>query len=464
MVADRTCRFVTPHSIGRSRDYSYADYAAKLRSGHANGQGILSRTMSPSKRAFDPLKLKGEFPGLADPRLHYLDNAATAQVPECVLGALRRFEVEARANVHEGLHRRARAATAAYNQARSSVARFLNAASEQEVVFTYGATSAINLLAYSFGELLDPGDEILLSVLEHHSNLVPWQKLAQRRGVVLRVLPMTPDGRLDLDALESQLRPQCRLVALTHCSNVTGALTDVGRVVSAARSIGAMVMLDGAQRAPHGPLDLRKLGVDFYAFSGHKTYGPTGIGALWGRRDLLDSMPPFMTGGQMIEGVTVTNATFRPPPRRFEAGTPPIAQAIGLAAALDWMNDLDWDAIRDHELQLTRRLLDGLASLAGTRVLGPLETHQRRGVVTFCIEGVTAADICRNLDTHGVALRGGHHCAQPLMHAFGVEGAARASIAPYSINADIDALLEALDVLVRRHRPFRRSSEAGALS
>jgi cysteine desulfurase/selenocysteine lyase len=410
------------------------------------------RQMNASKHPFDPVKLKGEFPGLADPRLHYLDNAATAQVPQSVLDALRRFEVEARANVHEGLHRRARAATEAYNRARASVARFLNAASDDEVVFTYGATSALNLLAHSFGDLLDPGDEILLSVLEHHSNLVPWQRLVQRRGVALRFLPMTPDGRIDLNALDSELRPRCRLVALTHCSNVTGALTDVGRVVSAARSTGAIVALDGAQRAPHGPLDLRELGVDFYAFSGHKTYGPTGIGVLWGRRDLLDSMPPFMTGGQMIQEVTTTAATFRPPPRRFEAGTPPIAQAIGLAAALEWMSDLDWDAIRDHELRLTRRLLAGLASFPGVRVLGPLDLHERIGVVTFCVAGMTAADVCRSLDARGVALRGGHHCAQPLIRAFGVEGAARASIAPYSIDADIDALLEGLEELAGRRR------------
>ena len=281
------------------------------------------------KRAFDPAALKREFPGLADPRLHYLDNAATAQVPEIVLDALRRFEVEARANVHEGLHRRAQAATAAYDQARASVARFLHAGSDQEVVFTYGTTSSINLLAYSFGDLLKPGDEIVLSILEHHSNLVPWQRLAKRRGVVLRFLPMTPDGRLDLDWLESEVTERCRLIALTHCSNVTGALTDVARVVAAARAVGAKVLLDGAQRAPHGPIDLRKLDVDFYAFSGHKTYGPTGIGILWGRRELLAAMPPFLTGGQMIEEVTAVNATFRLPPRRFEAGTPPSLKQSG---------------------------------------------------------------------------------------------------------------------------------------
>jgi cysteine desulfurase/selenocysteine lyase len=403
----------------------------------------------PSKPIFDAAALKREFPGLANPQLHYLDNAATAQMPNVVRNALRRFEVEARANVHEGMHARARAATDSYNQARASVGRFLHAYSDQEVVFTYGTTSSINLLAHSFGGRLEPGNEILLSVLEHHSNLVPWQMLAERRGVVLRFLPMTPDGRLDLEWLETELTDRCRLVALTHCSNVTGAMTDVTRVVAAARTVGAKVMLDGAQRTPHGPLDLRKLDVDFYVFSGHKSYGPTGIGVLWGRRELLDTMPPFMTGGQMIEEVTLTNTTFRPPPRRFEAGTPPIAAAVGLGAALDWMQTLDWSAIQKHELRLTRRILDGLAAIAGVRVLGPVDSHDRRGVVSFSVAEFSAEDVCRHLDTHGVALRGGHHCAQPLVHAFGVEGAARASLAPYSQDADVDALLNGLDELVQ---------------
>ena len=402
----------------------------------------------PSRQTFDATALKREFPGLADPRLHYLDNAATAQMPEVVLNALRRFEVEARANVHEGVHRRARAATDAYREARARVARFLRANSDREIIFTYGTTSSINLLAYSFGALLEPGDEILVSILEHHSNLVPWQRLAEQRGVVLRFLPMTPEGRLDLNWLDSALTDRCRLVALTHCSNVTGAVTDVARVVAAARAVGAKIMLDGAQRAPHGPLDVRELGIDFYVFSGHKTYGPTGIGVLWGRHELLSAMPPFMTGGQMIEEVTLTEATFRPPPRRFEAGTPPIGPAIGLGAALDWMQALDWHAIRTRELHLTRRLIDGLAAIAGVRVLGPLDTHDRRGVVSFSIEGVSAEDICRFLDNKGVALRGGYHCAQPLLRAFGVEGAARASLAPYTVDADVDVLLEGVDQLL----------------
>jgi cysteine desulfurase/selenocysteine lyase len=396
----------------------------------------------------DIAALKREFPSLADPNLHYLDSAATAQMPEVVLVALRRFELEARANVHEGVHRRARVATEAYQEARQRVMRFLNANSADEIIFTYGATSSINLLAYAWGSLLKAGDEILLSALEHHSNLVPWQELAKRHGAILRFLPMTQDGRLNLDRLDSELTDRCRLVALTHCSNVTGALTDVARVVKAARAVGAMIMLDGAQRAPHGPIDVNALGIDFYVFSGHKTYGPTGIGVLWGRRELLDAMPPFMTGGQMIDRVTLAGATFRSPPRRFEAGTPPIAQAIGLGTALDWMQGLDWSAIQAHEDRLTRRLLEGLTRLVGVRVLGPLDTRDRRGVVTFAVEGFSADDVCRFLDERGLALRGGYHCAQPLVRAFGVEGAARASLAPYSIDADIDALLEGVEDLL----------------
>jgi cysteine desulfurase/selenocysteine lyase len=406
--------------------------------------------------AFDPVALKREFPGLAAADLHYLDNAATAQMPQVVLDVLYRFEIEARANVHEGLHRRARAATDAYSRARASAARFLNARSVDEVVFTSGATSAINLLAHSFGSRLARGDEVLLSVLEHHSNLVPWQQLAERTGIVLRFLPMTPEGRLDLSELDRHLTARCRLVALTHCSNVTGALTAVTPVVEAARAVGAKVMLDCAQSAPHGPLDVQALGIDFLAFSGHKAYGPTGIGVLWGRREWLEWMPPFMTGGQMIAEVGLARATFRSPPRRFEAGTPPIAGAVGLGAALDWMQALDWPAIREHELRLTGRLLQGLRGIAGVRVLGPENLENRRGVVTFVVPGFSAEQICRHLDRHGVALRGGHHCAQPLMREFGVEGAARASLAPYSQDEDIDALLEGLEKLAHPGRSAAR--------
>ena len=425
-------------------------------------EGRADMGAGPSKPMFDAAALKREFPGLADPQLHYLDSAATAQMPETVFDALRRFEIEARANVHEGNHARARAATDAYYEARKRVARFLGAASEQEIVFTYGTTSSINLLAYSFGALLSPGDEILLSTLEHHSNLVPWQKLAERRGVVLRFLPVTPEGRLNLDRLSAELTSRCRLIAITHCSNVTGAITDVATIIAAAGTVGARIILDGAQSAPHGPLDVARLGIDFYAFSGHKAYGPTGIGALWGRRELLQAMAPFMTGGQMIEEVTLTNATFRDPPRRFEAGTPPIGQAIGFGAAVEWMQGLDWAAVREHERRLTRRVLDGLKAIPEVRVLGPTDTRDRRGVVSFAIERISVEDICGTLDGRGVALRGGHHCAQPLVRAFGVSGTARASLAPYSLDADVDALLEGVEAMVRedRNRVVARPSVA----
>ena len=396
---------------------------------------------------FDAFEFKRQFPSLADENLRYLDNAATAQMPAAVLETLRQFELESRANVHGGAHRLARAAIAAYDEARCRTARFLNAYSADEIIFTYGATSSINLLAHSFGSLMEPGDEILLSVLEHHSNLVPWQTLAAQRGVILRFLPMTADGRIDLDRFDDELTNRCRLIALTHCSNVTGAWTDVDRVVAAARRAGTTVMLDGAQGAPHGPVDVRQLGVDFYAFSGHKAYGPTGIGVLWGRGELLAALPPFMTGGQMIAEVTLSGASFQPPPRRFEAGTPPIAAAVGLGAALNMLQQLDWGAVHSHEARLTQRLIEGLQPIPGLRILGPTDTHNRRGVVSFVIEGIQADEICRDLDRLGLALRGGHHCAQPLMRAFGVVGAARASLAPYNTNADVEALLAAVEEL-----------------
>jgi len=396
---------------------------------------------------FDAFEFKRQFPSLADENLRYLDNAATAQMPAAVLETLRQFELESRANVHGGAHRLARAAIAAYDEARRRAARFLNANSADEIIFTYGATSSINLLAHSFGSLMEPGDEILLSVLEHHSNLVPWQTLAAQRGVILRFLPMTADGRIDLDRLDDELTDRCRLIALTHCSNVTGAWTDVDRVVAAARRAGTAGMLDGAQGAPHGPVDVRQLGIDFYAFSGHKTYGPTGIGVLWGRRELLATLPPFMTGGQMIAEVTLSGASFQPPPRRFEAGTPPIAAAVGLGAALNMLQQLDWHAVHSHEVRLTQHLIEGLQAIPGLRILGPTDTDNRRGVVSFVIDGIQADEICRDLDRRGLALRGGHHCAQPLMRAFGVVGAARASLAPYNTNADVEALLAAVEEL-----------------
>ncbi|MEX0758892.1 MAG: cysteine desulfurase [Tistlia sp.] len=398
----------------------------------------------PVSRGFDPRVVKRQFPGLSAPDLRYLDNAATAQVPEAVLAALRGFEIEARGNVHGTPHRRSRAAQAAYDGARAEIAGYLGVP-PQEVVFTYGTTFGINLLAGALAERLGPADRVVVSRLEHHSNLLPWQKLARRRGVRLSAIPITPEGRLDLDRLDEVVRADTRLIAVTHCSNVTGAETEVARILEVARAVGARVLLDGAQRAPHGPLDLPALGVDFYALSGHKMYGPTGIGVLWGRSEALAELPPFTVGGQMVRSVTMESATFADPPGRFEAGTPPLAGAVGLGAAARWLGKLDWSAVQAHERRLTGHAIAGLQALPGVRVLGPHDLERRGPVVSFVAEGVDSLALCLRLDEDGLALRAGHHCAQPLHAALGVAGSARASFALYNDEDEVDALLLGVD-------------------
>jgi cysteine desulfurase / selenocysteine lyase len=398
-----------------------------------------------SPPSFDCESIRRQFSIFQKTRdLHYLDSAATAQVPETVLAATRNFDSELRANVYGGVYRLAQDALATYEGARADVGLFLGAVVPNEVVFTYGTTSAINLLAACLADRFQPRDEIVISTLEHHSNTLPWRVLARRRDVRLRVLPVTAEGRLDLDQLPKLLSRRCRLIALTHCSNVTGAVTDVASVVKMAREFGALVALDGAQMAPHGPIDVRSLGIDFYAFSGHKTFGPTGIGVLWGRYPLLAGMPPFMVGGQMIRRVTSESADFADPPRRFEAGTPPIGAAIGLGAALRWMQKIDWTAAAAHEMRLTQRVLDAIQEIKGARIVGPVNTRARRGVISFTMPGLTSEAVCRLLDRHGVLLRHGHHCAQPLMIACEIEGCARVSLAPYVNNDDIDAFIDAV--------------------
>ncbi|BBK42338.1 cysteine desulfurase [Allostella vacuolata] len=399
--------------------------------------------------SFDPARFRALFPifqaPFDGPALHYLDSGASAQVPQHVIDAVARQDSTARANVKRGVHRLAEAATEAYETARLAAARYLNAPSPREVIFTGGTTGAINLVARAFGDTLGEGDEVLLSVLEHHSNIVPWQLLQMRRGIRIAVIPATSDGRLDLDQLDRLVTPRTRLIAVTHCSNVTGALTDLAQVVAAARGVGAKVLVDGAQRAPHGPVDVQALGVDFYAFSGHKAFGPNGIGVLWGRARLLEAMPPFLGGGEMISHVSFEGSSWAPIPNKFEAGTPPIAPAVGLGAALDWLAGLDWTAILAHELRLTGRILDGLAAIPGCRILGPAGLQQRLGVVSFALDGLHPHDVCQFVDaTHGVALRGGHHCAQPLMESCGLVGTVRASLAPYNDDGDVDALLDGL--------------------
>lgn len=398
-------------------------------------------------------RLRTEFPILTRPPdappLHYLDNAATSQMPESVIDAVAWFDTHSRANVLRGVHQLAERATIAYGEARGAVARYLGIADADEIVFTSGTTGALNLVARSFGETLQPGDEIVTSEIEHHSNLIPWQMLRDRRGLVLRVLPVTEEGRLDLSVLERIVTPKCRLIAVTHVSNVTGAVTDVPAIVAAAKAVGAKVLLDGAQRAPHGPLDLPGLGVDFYALSSHKMFGPTGIGALWARRALLEAMPPLFGGGEMIRTVTLEKATWAAVPHKFEAGTPPITQAVGLGAAVEWLLQLDWPAVSEHEMRLTQRVLDGLATIKDARVVGPDSLQGRVGVISFAVDGAHPHDICQILDRRGVALRGGHHCAQPLMERFGVAGTTRASLALYNDDSDVDALIDGLGEAMR---------------
>lgn len=401
--------------------------------------------------SFSAAKWRGHFPLLAAHReLHYLDNAATGQLCEAALDAVTRHELTHRANVLRGTYRLAEQADAAYENARRQVAAYLNAADAGEVVFTSGTTASINLVAHALGQGLKPGDEVALSLAEHHSNFVPWQMLRERRGIVLRFIPLAPDGRLDLSRLDETITPRCRLVAVTHASNVTGAITDLAPVVAAARAVGARVLADGAQAVQHGPVNVEALGVDFYAFSGHKAFGPTGVGVLWGRAEALAALPPFLGGGGMIGRVTAGETTYAPPPRRFEAGTPPIAQAVGLGAALDWLRAQPWTELNAHTQRLAQRLLDQLAVLPGLTFLGPRDMQQRLPIVSFDLAGLHPHDVCQVLDRHGVAVRGGHHCAQPLMDFFGVPGAVRASLAPCNDEADIDALLAGLREAMRK--------------
>ncbi|MDP2821224.1 MAG: cysteine desulfurase [Sulfuritalea sp.] len=396
-----------------------------------------------------PVSLRDEFPLLAAaPDVHYLDSAATSQIHRSALDAVLRHETTCRANVSRGTYRLAEAADLAYEQARSTAARFLNASSADEIVFTSGATASLNLVAHAFGNTLKAGDRVLISVAEHHSNFVPWQMLRERTGIELALIPVSASGQLDLARLPELLDRKCRLVAVTHLSNVTGAWTDVATLVAAAHRVGAKVLLDGAQAVQHGPQDVRALGIDFYAFSGHKCFGPGGVGVLWGRAELLAAMPPFLTGGGMIGEVTPQAATWAEPPQRFEAGTPPIAQAVGLAAALEWMMSLDWPQIHARESRLCERLIEGLQRIPDLRLLGPA-CGPRAPIVSFDIPGLHPHDICQVLDARQLALRGGHHCAQPLLAALGVEVCTRASIALYNDEADIQALLDGLGFALR---------------
>ena len=395
-------------------------------------------------------RVRGDFPLLArtvhGKPLVYLDSAATSQKPRVVLEALQRYYEEYNANVHRGLYRIAERATLAYEEARAKVAAFIGAPPE-ELIFTRGTTEAINLVAYSYGDaFVRPGDEILVTEMEHHSNLVPWQLLAQRRGARLRFVRVRPeDGTLDLDSLDRCLTERTRVVAVTHQSNVVGTINPVRDIAERAHAVGAVVLVDGAQSVPHMPVRVQDLGCDFLAFSGHKMCGPTGIGALWGRRELLEAMPPFHGGGEMIERVELETSTYKDPPHRFEAGTPNIADAIALGVAVDYLQAVGMDAVRAHEKALVRYALAQLAEVKGLRLYGPRDPELRGGAVAFSLEGVHPHDVAQVLDGEGVCVRAGHHCAQPLHRALGVAATARASVYLYNTPEDIDALVRGLE-------------------
>ncbi|WP_243452724.1 aminotransferase class V-fold PLP-dependent enzyme [Polymorphobacter multimanifer] len=392
-----------------------------------------------------PRSHRDDFPGLAG-NWAYLDTAATAQKPQMVIDAIARAYGTDYATVHRGVYARSADMTVAFEAAREKVARFMGAASPNEVVFVRGATEGINLIAQSWGERLEAGDRILITQLEHHSNIVPWQLLAAHKNLHLDVAPITADGRIDEAALIAMIGPRTRLVSIAHVSNVLGSVADVPRIAAAAHAQGALLLVDGCQAAPHMTLDMTALGADFYVWSGHKLYGPTGIGVLWARADILESMPPWQGGGAMIETVTYERSTFAPPPQRFEAGTPHIAGAIGLAAAVDYVESIGLDHIQAHEAELVAATRAALGQLNSVRLFGPDDSA---GIVSFAIDGVHPHDIGTILDEAGVAIRAGHHCAQPLMGVLGVPATARASFGIYNDLSDVARLAAGIERVTR---------------
>ena len=380
--------------------------------------------------------------------LIYFDSAASSQKPRPVIEALRNFYERDNANVHRGLHTLSGRATDAYEHARQRVAKYIGAASPDEVIFTRGTTESINLVAQAWGEkFIRAADVILLTVMEHHSNLVPWQLLAERKGARVRFLPVRDDGTLDLEQLHSLLTPEVKLFAFTHISNSLATINPVAELCAKARAVGALTLVDAAQSAGHIPVDVQELGCDFLAFSGHKMCAPTGIGVLYARAEVLDSMPPWQGGGEMIVSVTLEKSTFKKPPHRFEAGTPNIAGAIGLAAAIDYIEGIGRAAIFEHDSQLAHYAADRLTELPGTRVFGP--KGERGALVGFVMDAAHPHDLTTFADQYGLAMRGGHHCNQPLMRRFGVSGTTRASFYFYNTMEEIDRMMETLHAAVR---------------
>jgi len=398
--------------------------------------------------------IRKDFPILSrlvhgDKPLVYLDNAATSQKPRQVIDALVEYYEKHNANVHRGIHTLAEEATALYEGARDKMAKFLGAPSRDEVIFTKNTSEAINLVARVLGDAgpgyrVGPGDEIVITEMEHHSNIVPWHQLAERTGATVKWLRLTEEGRLDLSTLDSVITERTKIVSMTHVSNLLGTINPVDVVVKRAREVGALVLVDASQSAPHLPLDVSTLGADFVAVTCHKMLGPTGIGVLWGRLPLLQELPPFLGGGEMIEVVTMEKSTFAPPPHKFEAGTPPIAEAVGLGAAVDYLTAVGMEAIAAHEHALTAYVIDRFAEVEGLRVIGPNTAENRVAEVSFALEGIHPHDVGQILDEQGIAVRVGHHCARPAVLRYGIPATTRASFYLYNTPAEVDALVAGL--------------------
>ena len=404
--------------------------------------------MVQESTALDVNALRADFPILRREvngrPLVYLDNAATTQKPQVVIDALVDYYSTMNANIHRGLHTLAEEATAAYEGVRGKTAEFIHAASRREVIFTRNTTESLNLLAYSLGARLQPGDEIVLTDMEHHSNLVPWQMAAQRTGAKLRFLGLDDEGRLSLDEARALIGPRTRIVSVVQMSNVLGTINPVSEIAQMARDAGAWMIVDGAQSVPHMPVDVQTLGADFLAFSAHKMLGPTGVGVLWGRKDLLEDMDPFLGGGEMISTVQRQESTWAMLPHKFEAGTPSIADVVAFGPALDYLSDIGMQAVRDHEIEMIACALDRLNAVEGLTVYGPPDPHERGGVAAFNYLDIHAHDLSTILDGHGIAIRAGQHCAQPLMRCLGVSATARASFYLYNRPDEIDTLVDAL--------------------
>jgi len=408
----------------------------------------LLRTQAEGPAPFDAEVVRADFPILSQ-TVHgkpvvYLDTGASAQKPRQVLDAMERVHTQYFANVHRGTYVFSAESTRQYEAARETIRGFINAASEREVVFTANATDSINLVAYTWGRTnIGPNDAILITELEHHANIVPWQMLRDAVGCEIRVAPITEDGALDMVAFDRLLDDTVKLVAVSHCSNVLGSIQPVAEITARAHAVGARVLIDGSQAVVHGPVDVQAIDCDFYAFTGHKLYGPTGIGVLYGKLDLLEAMPPWKGGGDMIESVSFEKTVYAAPPARFEAGTPPIVEAIGLAAAIDYMQSLGMDAIAAHEADLLRYATQRLASVEGLTIHGT--ATPKAAVISFSMAGIHPQDLSMLLDRAGLCLRAGHHCAQPLMGTLGVTGTTRASFGLYNTRADVDVLVSALE-------------------